>query len=142
MFGALGASITPDKLQPYFAHPGNSNVNVYIMLDVCHMLKLIRNTMATQVMYDGEGRPIKWSYIERLHELQQNEGLRAGNKLRSAHIAWQKQKMKVNLAAQTLSASVADALDFCQKSKFGGFEGCEGTINFIRKIDHLFDILN
>jgi hypothetical protein len=54
MFGALGASMTPDKLQPYFAHPGNSSVNVYFMLDVCHILKLIRHTMATQVMYDGE----------------------------------------------------------------------------------------
>jgi hypothetical protein len=64
MFDALGASMTPDKLQPYFAHPGNNSVNIYIMIDVCHMPKLIRNTMATQVICDREGIPIKWSYIQ------------------------------------------------------------------------------
>ena len=83
------------------------------------------------------------SYIENLHNLQQEEGLRAGNKLRSAHIEWQRQKMKVNLAAQTLSSSVADALEFCQKDiKFTQFKGCEATVEFIRKFDQLFDLMN
>ena len=44
--------------------------------------------------------------------------------------------MKVNLAAQTLSSSVADALEK------NGFTDCEATIDFIRRIDHLFDLMN
>ena len=36
-------------------------------------------------------------------------GLIAGNKLTERHINWTKQKMKVNLAAQTLRSSVADS---------------------------------
>ena len=51
--------------------------------------------------------------------------------------------MKVNLAAQTLSSSVADALEFCQKDiKFTQFKGCEATVEFIRKFGQLFDLMN
>ena len=51
--------------------------------------------------------------------------------------------MKVNLAAQALSSSVADAIEFCTNNlKLKQFEGSEATVKFIRTIDHLFDILN
>jgi len=51
--------------------------------------------------------------------------------------------MKVNLAAQAISGSVADAIEFCNKTlKLKQFEGSEGTVNFIRIFDRLFDILN
>lgn len=46
--------------------------------------------------------------------------------------------MKVGLAAQTLSESVANSLQFCQKNSdkedYGDFKDCDSTINF--------DILN
>jgi len=51
--------------------------------------------------------------------------------------------MKVNLAAQTLSSSVADALEFCNVTlKLPQFNECEATVKFIRIIDRLFDLLN
>lgn len=50
--------------------------------------------------------------------------------------------MKVNIAAQTLSASVADAIDFCRSLNLKGFEDSEATTEFIRIIDTWFDILN
>ena len=63
--------------------------------------------------------------------------------VRAAHICWEKQKMKVNLGAQVLSSSVADALEYCAKHlKLRQFEGCMPTVRFIRIFDHLFDILN
>ena len=55
---------------------------------------------------------------------------------------WQKQKMKVNVAAQTLSRSVADALEFLEEQGLPQFKGCRYTVHFIRTIDHLFDLLN
>jgi predicted RNA-binding protein (virulence factor B family) len=61
---------------------------------------------------NGKGEIIDYKYIILLHELQQTTGLRAGNKLRQKQVTFKKQIMKVNLAAQTLSLSVADALDF------------------------------
>ena len=65
------------------------------------------------------------------------------NKLRSAHMMWSQQKMKVNLAEQTLSASVGDSLEFCvTELKLPQLLGCEPTVKLIRIIDRLFDILN
>jgi hypothetical protein len=50
--------------------------------------------------------------------------------------------MKVKTAAQTLSSSVADALEFLMKSGHPQLSDAAGTIKFIRIIDRLFDILN
>lgn len=50
--------------------------------------------------------------------------------------------MKVNLAAQTLSSSVADAIDFCCDIGVAGFKESAPTTDFIRKIDRWFDIMN
>ena len=51
--------------------------------------------------------------------------------------------MKVNLAARTFCASVADAIDYCRDTlKLPQFKGSVATIKFIRTFDHLFDLLN
>ena len=51
--------------------------------------------------------------------------------------------MKVSLAAQTLSASVADSLKYCRDTlELSQFQDSEGTEMFIRLIDHLFDLMN
>lgn len=51
--------------------------------------------------------------------------------------------MQVDLAAQTLSASVADALEFLNSElNHPEFRGVEATVSFIRRIDKLFDLLN
>ena len=67
-------------------------------------------------------------YLIELKKLQGEKGLRLANKLRSAHINWKQQKMKVNLAAQALSSSVANALEFCEgKLKLPQFQVCGPT---------------
>ena len=51
--------------------------------------------------------------------------------------------MKVKLAAQTLSSSVADALEFCEKdANLPEFRNCSATVEFIRFVDRMFDFLN
>lgn len=51
--------------------------------------------------------------------------------------------MKVNLAAQLFSSSVADALEYCEKElKYPQFSGCLATVHFLRTIDAAFDVLN
>ncbi len=49
--------------------------------------------------------------------------------------------MNVRLAAQTLSSSVANAIDFLDKSARLNFSESNGTVKFIRTIDRLFDML-
>ena len=69
----------------------------------------------------------------RLQELQESEGLHLANKLRSNHINWKPQKMKVNLAAQALSSSVADALEYCEgRLKMPQFQGCQSERQIMR----------
>ena len=92
------------------------------------MLKRLRNVLSTvEVLVREDGQQIKWQYIEELNKLQEKEGLRLGNKLKMAHIQWRNQKMKVHLAAQLFSRSVANALDYCEQDA---------------AIDAAFDVLN
>jgi DNA transposase THAP9 len=146
MANALGANLSSgvDNLKTSFSHPSDAKREVSVFLDVCHMMKLVRNCLADKgSIVDGDGNIIQWKYISELEKLQSTEGLRLGNKLTKAHIAWYNQKMKVKLAAQALSTSVADALDFCeQKLKLPQFSGAGPTASFIRIFDRLFDILN
>ena len=59
------------------------------------------------------------------------------------HTNWQKHKMRVKLPAQTLSSLVADALEFLNNDMMAeDFKNCGATVQFIRNIDRLFDLLN
>ena len=144
MINELGAGLDPLNLQAFFVHPSNAVLKVHVVFDVCHMLKLLRNTLAEcGILVDADGNKIKWEYVVALHQVQQNEGMHLANKLTKAHINFHTQKMKVNLAAQTLSASTSSAIEFCATYlHLPQFTGSEPTVRFLKLIDHLFDILN
>jgi len=108
------------------------------------MLKLIRNILAKlKILFDEAENIIEWKYFEELHQLQEAEGLHLANKVRSKHIAFEKNKMKVKLAAQLLSTSVANSLSFCKDTlKLPQFQNCSATVKFTSIFNDLFDILN
>jgi hypothetical protein len=59
---------------------------------------------------------IEWKYIKKLHDLQEKGNMKLGNKLNT---------MKVKLATQLLSKSVADGLQFCSDVlKLHSFKDC------------------
>ncbi len=66
------------------------------------------------------GEKISWCYIKELHKVQQNDILHLGKKLKAKHIQWQNHKMKVSVAAQTLSYSVYAAINFIEKPETEG----------------------
>ena len=146
MLKDLGADISPSSstFTPSFAHPADATTRVNVLLDACHMIKLVRNTFGDRrILYDGEGGRVDWRFIEELNTLQEEEGLRLGNRLRKGHIQWRKQKMKVNLAIQVISASVADALEYCDvELHLPQFSECAATVGFLRIFDAAFDLLN
>ena len=116
---------------------------IFLISDAVHMLKLGRNALSElEYFVDGENRLIEWKFIGLLHDVQEEEGLQFGNKLSAKHIEYKRNKMNVKLAAQTLSSSVADSIEFLRKSGDPRFQGSEGTIEFIRVVDRLFDLLN
>ena len=67
--------------------------------------------------------------------LQEKEGLKYANKITSRHINFHKQKMKVKLAAQLLSSSVAVALDVLRCQGWPQFQDSEGTVEFVQLFD-------
>ena len=66
MMSALGASLDPSKLQSFFPHPLEPGKRKHVLLDVCHMLKLIRNTLgAGGSLVDEEGGGSKaWKQVK------------------------------------------------------------------------------
>ena len=60
---ALGANLDADNSIHYFLHPVTTKP-IYIILDACHMLKLVRNALATtQYIVDQSENLIKWEHI-------------------------------------------------------------------------------
>ncbi|XP_034037223.1 calcium binding protein 39, like 1 isoform X1 [Thalassophryne amazonica] len=144
MMRELGACMTPPDFNPSFSHPSKPGQSVHVLLDAGHMLKLMRHLLASSgIIKDQTGHEIKWDFIKQLHELQQNEGPGVCNKFKSVYVDWEKQKMKVSLAAQTLGTSVADAILFCRNTlNLPEFEHSLPTADFICTIDHVFNTLN
>jgi hypothetical protein len=117
--------------------------NTYAIYDVVHMLKLWRNFISQCKNITWDEGVIDWCFIKKLYELQTNAGILAANKLTRNHLEFDKHKMKVSLATQVLSSSVADAIDFCRDGlKLDEFASSAPTASFIRLIDQAFDILN
>lgn len=137
----LGASLNPTYLKPYFLHP-TTKQNVVVILDICHMLKLIRNTLKTHNLIDSDVNEISWRHIQKLENTQSVQSVLLANKLRKKHVDFENLKMKTSLAAQTLSHSVAAALQSLLNARNQQFEGCEATIKFILIVNNLFHIFN
>ncbi len=143
----LGCELNPTSLKTWFQHPDNPTSRIYVIFDVCHMLKLMRNLLGDlkemRTSQGGKAELIKWCYIEALNNIQENLGFTLANKLKKVHLMYEKNKMKVRFAAQTLSTSVAKAIDFLrEETKLPEFQGSEATTRFIRKVDKVFDLLN
>lgn len=139
----LGCSLQHNNLKTSFKHP-STNEDVVFFLDPSHMVKLVRNTLGEKgSLVDDTNEIVSWNYLKELHNLQASESFHLANKLRSQHIAFHKQKMKVRLATQLFSESVATALAFCRNElHMEQFVGAGATIRFILIVNNLFDVLN
>ena len=95
-------------------------------------------------MQTGQGvNIISWHNIKSLYDLQKTDSLYLANKISDKHINFSDVKMKVRIVAQTLSSSVATAIDHLRDDlKLPQFQGSEETCHFIRQVDKLFDMLN
>ena len=136
------------EVKTWFSHPQAPNLKIHVIFDVCHMIKLMRNLLGDYKVICHEGKDgllhqIKWQYIENLNNLQEDLRFSFANKLKKKHILWTKHKMNVRLAAQTLSGSVAQAIEFLRdEAAIDEFEGSEATTEFIKRINIIFDLLN
>lgn len=140
---ALGCNLKPTASRPLktsFKHPC-ADYDVFVLLDAVHMLKLVRNTLhAQQTLMTSDGT-VRWSFINDLNELQNRTGNRLAPRLTNKHVNFQNSKMKVSLAVQVISQSVASALSILNESD-SSFKDCEATVQFLSLFNDLFDIFN
>ena len=106
----LGCKLCLSDLKTSFDHPITKEP-IFILMDPCHMVKLTRNMLDAYRIIISSSGSIEWEYIRKLNNVQEKSGLHLANKLTFKHVNFSNQKMKVSLAAQTLSRSVAVALD-------------------------------
>lgn len=138
MLGAQLDIFSPE-FQPFFKNPFSDN-EIHIILDPCHMEKLVRNALAEkEVFYDAENGKIEWKFIESLHKFSKKNYFPM-HKLSKKHIQWNRNQMDVRLAVQTLSESVAKSIEFLMKQGHPEFAEAGATVKFIRTMNTLFDI--
>ena len=144
MLTSLGAILSGDNPQPYLKQRNIMGLNVLAFLDPPHLIKLTRNTLGDLgVLLDKANKKILWVYIRRLHELQKMQGMHLANKLKQEHIDYSKNRMKVRLATQVISQSVANSLLHCLTNlELPQFDSVEATAKFLKTFDILFDIHN
>eukprot|EP00794_Sanderia_malayensis_P021328 gene21328-biopygen16361 len=108
------------------------------------MLKLARNALADLgLFYGADDKKIEWKFFKFLHDTQEDQRFKLANTFSSGHLDYKKNKMKVSLAVRALSSSVADAIEFLRDGLgVDRFKSRESTVQFIRQMDRLFDILN
>lgn len=133
----LGAAVSDLKsLKPHFSHNG---ATIHIIFDVCHVLKLMRNLLADEGVLRTPDGQCAWKDIRQLYNLQRVLSMRLANKLTKDHVNYEGQKMKVKLAAQTLSNSVATALELLRRRLVRGFQDVGPLVTLLRTVDELFD---
>ncbi len=74
----LGCKFDAEDLKTSFM--SEENEEIYVFLDVCHTLKLLRNLLGVSDLISARGR-ISWNLVNRLYEVQRKEGLHLANKL-------------------------------------------------------------
>jgi hypothetical protein len=155
-FGLLGVNLEAvrsgstrleDCSFPHPCHPNDPKKRVFALHDACHLIKLTRNVLGEKGSLLWDTKKVSWSYIVMLHQFQSfHAGLLLGNKLDKQHIEFKHNIMDVKIAVQTISNSVACALDLCREKgyKFSGkdFSGSKPTADWLHLLNDVFDILN
>ena len=139
--GAIFDTCNEKKFKPFFPHPSTKD-RVYCFFDACHMLKLVRNYLSSKSLI-YQGNKISWYYIKEINDRQYEEQLHASCKIKYRHIYFEREKMKVSLAAETLSRSASLLLTYFEKDlKDPDFQGASTTAQYLLAFNDIFDILN
>ena len=120
----------------------DNNEDLYFISDAPHLLKTTRNCFSNSQYHKSSrllwnGGNISWRHIVRLFEEHCKGQYRLCRKLTQQHISLTPFSiMKVNLAAQVMSNTVAKALEL----KYGN--EVAATVEFISHINKWFDLMN
>ncbi|CAB3980293.1 Transposable element P transposase [Paramuricea clavata] len=129
-------NITPEK--PWFMHNG---VRIIYIFDPPHLIKAVRNNMMNYEFH-FEQKVARWNDVEALYAHDKTLSIRCCPKLTEDHIHPNGfKKMKVKLATQVLSHTVAAAM--LMYVSIGTLPpSATGTSELLSKFDKVFDCLN
>lgn len=108
------------------------------------MVKLVRNNWAkSKIFLNGKGEEIKWEFIEKIYAFQLQQHISVCPKITKEHVQFERSKMKVKLAVQVLSCSIAAALKYLENDRAHPlFQHSEATREFVQLFNDLFDVFN
>lgn len=138
---AIKGLLSPQNEDNYFLV---NNQKVFCVYDVPHLLKNTRNSLFKYDILYKENRQAKFHHILDCFKIDKTKKFQMLRRLREEYLRIDKfttSKMKVSVAAKTLSYTVAAALEaMCS----GGQLPSEAihTAEFVAEIDSLFDSLN
>lgn len=135
----LGANF--EEGRPYFQSPTHPEQKIYVIFDPPHMLKLVRKHFSSNMIYHND-KLVNWKLLEILVNKQSVDNFNLCNKLTKLHMNWNQKPMNVMLATETMSNSVANALQQLCKDGYDEFKDCETTTEFLRYFNSGFDVLN
>jgi hypothetical protein len=128
--------ITPDN--PWFVHNGKKILYIF---DAPHIIKAIRNNLMNY-NFHFDDKVACWNDLVALYKIDSNNSIRSCPKLTHRHMSPNGfLKMKVKLATQVLSHSVAAAM---MMAISGGLlpASATGTAEMVSQFDEIFDCLN
>jgi hypothetical protein len=136
----LDSNTHPTK--PYF------KVNfkkIVCLFDVPHLLKSLRNALLKYTVYYGETKKAKFTYLRQAYEFDKSRRFQILRKIRECFLYVNRHtllKMKVSIAAKTLSSTMAAAIEtLVDCGKNIPSEAIE-TACFIQDVNNLFDSFN
>jgi len=151
MWKEAGIRSKRKNLCNFVSHPFNSSNKLYFMGDTPHLLKNIRNCILNQSIILPQSfcsehflpsPNVSMSYISQLVDVQSGRSLKLAPNLTSAHVnPGQFQKMRVSLAAQTLSRSTASSIRVCVTCGMLPKEAL-ATAYFCELVNDWFDLMN
>lgn len=130
----LGASFDPRNPIPFFPHPVDGS-KVYIILDPCHMLKLVRNALGdlSRMVHPCHGA-IERKYFEKLETYRERNKF-VTHRMNKRHMQYARNRMNVRLATQTLSRSVSASMQHLMEIGDPAFVNSSATIHFTKSIN-------
>lgn len=124
--------------RPYFIHNGRK---VFVVYDPPHLLKNVRNNLKKGNLLCGN-EVISWQHITDFYNFDKKLSIRMAPKLTDKHIELPPfTSMRVNLAAQVFSHSVAAGINSLATMKYLPSDAC-ATAEFLETFDQLFNSFN
>jgi len=133
MTNSLGITVH----KPYFTYAGS---NYYYMYDCPHLLKSVRNNLFKYTICFQDQKSATWTDIRKFYQIDRVQRFRLAPKVTNRHVELPAfSKMKVKLAAQIISRTVAASLE--THAQIIGSSASE-TAEFLMKFNDIFDCMN